>query len=135
MAPHTECGPTRLGGSDLSRTRRGVKRLPMSTGDYHQLVERVRQVRARSGDRAPRAAPRVAPPPRSRSQWSVVVAVWVLSFAAPLLVSLHLRAALARHAPLIRDAPARPPVASLVGDWLLHGLPVAPLARLSAAAG
>jgi WD40 repeat protein len=77
----------------------------------------------------------VVPSRRSRSQWSVVGAVWGLSFAAPLLVSLHLRVALARHAPITVDAPARPPVASLVRAWLLRGLTVVPLARLAAAAG
>jgi WD domain, G-beta repeat len=106
-----------------------------SGSGYHQVVERVRQVRARYGARAPGAAPRVASPRWSRSQWSVVLAVWVLSFAAPLFVSLHLRAARARHAPTLVDAPARPPVASLVRDLLLRGLTVAPLARLAAAAG
>src|SRR5919201_1720044 len=119
----------------LEEQVRQTSRTSSSGSGYHQVVERVRQVRARFGDRAARAAPRVVPPPRRRSQWSVVLAVWVLSFAAPLLVSLHLRAALARDAPLLVDAPARPPVASLVRDLLLRGLTMAPLARLSAAAG
>jgi hypothetical protein len=63
------------------------------------------------------------------------VAVWVLSSAAPLLVSLHVRATLAHHAPIRVDAPARPPVVSLVRNWLLRGLTVAPLVRISAGVG
>src|SRR5919198_6558872 len=119
----------------LEEQVRQSSRTSSSGSGYHQVVERVRQVRARSGHRAPGAAPRVAPSRRRRRQWGIVMAAWVLCFAAPLLVSLHLRGGLARHVPIRVDAPARPPVASLVRDWLLYGLTVAPVARLSAAAG
>src|SRR5919201_1066811 len=119
----------------LEEQVRQISRTSSSGSGYHQVVERVRQVRARYGHRAPGVAPRVAPSRRSRSQWSVVVAVWVLSSAAPLLVSLHLRAALARPTSSTIGPPARPPGVSLLRDWLLHGLTVAPVAHLSAAVG
>ncbi len=101
--------------------------------EYDQVLQRLR---ARRGSRA--GAPRSAAPkpaPRGRGagrQWGVTIAVWLLYMAVPLVASLRLRDAPA-------DAPgqdvASPVGADLLRDRLLIGVQVAPLERLSVAAG
>ena len=89
-----------------------------SSSTYHQVVEHVRQVRARRrSGAAQQALSRAGRRPwrRDVALWIAATTLWTVCWAAPLSTGLHVRAALARPRSIVAaDVPRRDPVTALL---------------------